>query len=364
MIGRIRVGQITTYVLRVAVSVLGLALLGACEEPKNRLPAAEARLDQTSLSGLSAGAYMAGQFQMAHSRDVIGVGIIAGGPYGCAESVYAGVMPGPGATFLNLSKAMNGCMLNALQAWGIPDPAQLARRAGQLAEEGKIDPVSNVLDDRIYVFTGRQDRTVVPEIVAATVAFYGALGVPDERISFVRTLPAGHAFVTDDWGDSCDQTGGPYIVDCNYDQVGAMLRHIYGELSPKAAQPAGETLSFDQREFVGDLPDHGLSDSGVVYIPPACRETGGCRVHVVLHGCAQNLAAVGDVLVAHSGFLGWADANRLIVLFPQVRSTPANPQACWDWWGYTGPKFLTRDGPQIVAIRRMLERLAAPRSMI
>jgi len=54
----------------------------------------------------------------------------------------------------------------------------------------------------------------------------------------------------------------------------------------------------------------------------------------------------------------------LIVLFPQVSSTPANPQACWDWWGYTGRQFLTRDAPQIVAVRRMLQRLAATPSMI
>jgi hypothetical protein len=364
MIGRTRVGQLTTFCLRVAIGVLGLALLGACDEPGNRLPAVAARVDQTSLSGISAGAYMAGQFQMAHSRDVIGVGLIAGGPYGCAESTYAGLMPGPGATFLNLSKAMNGCMLNALQPWGIPDPAQLARRARQFADEGKIDPVEHVLNDRVYVFAGREDRTVVPEIVSSAVAFYLALGVPNGSISFVSNFPAGHALVTADWGGSCDQTASPYIVDCNYDQVGAMLNHIYGELKPKVAQPAGETHAFDQREFVGDLPEHGLGDSGVVYVPPDCHESGGCRVHVVLHGCAQSQAAIGDVLVAHTGYLGWADANRLIVLFPQVRSTPANPQACWDWWGYTGAKFLTRDAPQIVAIRRMLERLAAPRSMI
>ena len=347
-----------------AMATLGLVLLGGCEEPGHRLPAAEARLDQTSLSGISSGAYMAGQFQMAHSRDVVGVGILAGGPYGCAESVYAGIIPGPGAAFLNLSKAMNGCMLNALQPWGIPDPRGLAERAAQLAGQGKIDPVENVRGDRIYLFAGREDRTVVPAIVAAAGDFYKELGVPAENVTFVRNLPAGHAFVTADWGGNCDLTASPYIVDCNYDQVGAMLSHIYGDLNPRVSKPTGDVVSFDQREFLADLPEHGLGDAGAVYMPPACRDSGGCRVHVVLHGCGQNMSAVGDVVVAHTGFLGWADANRLIILFPQVRSTPSNPQACWDWWGYTGARFLTRDGPQVVAIRRMLERLAARRSMI
>ena len=97
---------------------------------------ARRRIDATSVSGLSAGAYMAGQFQIAHSSIVRGAGIVAGGPYGCAESAFADVMPGPGAPFLNLSKAINGCMLDAMQAWGVPDPEKLAERARKLAQSG------------------------------------------------------------------------------------------------------------------------------------------------------------------------------------------------------------------------------------
>jgi hypothetical protein len=84
---------------------------------------------------------MAGQFQMAHSKEVVGAGIIAGGPYGCSESLFADVIPGPGTALLNLTKAINGCMLNALQAFGVPNPAQLAERAERLAEHDRIDPI-------------------------------------------------------------------------------------------------------------------------------------------------------------------------------------------------------------------------------
>ena len=42
----------------------------------------------------------------------------------------------------------------------------------------------------------------------------------------------------------------------------------------------------------------------------------------------------------------------------QVTTGTLNPQACWDWWGYTGREYLTRKGPQVVAVRRMLDRLA------
>src|SRR5690606_17433388 len=212
------------HVIRLLAVLLGLTLLAACgEQGGARLPAVGARIDQTSVSGVSAGAYMAGQFQLAHGRDVVGAGIIAGGPWGCAESLYADVMPGPGTAFLNLSRAMNGCMLNALRAWGIPDPEWLASRAGQLAAKERIDPIASVRPDRIYLFTGREDRTVVPAIVAAARDFYRALGVGDQNISYVDDLPAGHGFVTEDEGLACDESSSPYIVDCNYDMAGALL---------------------------------------------------------------------------------------------------------------------------------------------
>jgi poly(3-hydroxybutyrate) depolymerase len=318
-------------------------------------------LQQTSVSGISAGAYMAGQFQVAHSDEVIGAGIVAGGPYGCAESLYADVIPGPGTALLNLTKAINGCMLNALQAFGVPNPKQLAERAGRLAERGRIDPVVNIRSDRVYLFTGKDDRTVVSPIVEAARRFYEVLGVPDAQIQYVSDLPAGHGFVTEDKGPACDYTGKPYIVDCDYDQAGAVLKQIYGRLAARAEEASGDFIVFDQSPFTEDLANHGLSDRGIAYVPKACSGAASCRVHIAFHGCGQNRIFVGDVFARDSGFARWADTNSLIILFPQTATTPLNPQGCWDWWGYTGSDYLTRNGAQIIAVQRMLERLAAPR---
>ena len=85
--------------------------------------------------------------------------------------------------------------------------------------------------DRIYLFTGTNDHTVVRPIVAAARRFYEDLGVPADQILYVSDIPAGHAFVTDDRGPECDHSGKPYIVDCDYDQAGALLRQIYGPLN-------------------------------------------------------------------------------------------------------------------------------------
>ena len=124
-------------------------------------------------------------------------------------------------------------------------------------------------------------------------------------------------------------------------------------------QAQGSFVEFDQRAFTDELTEHGLSATAVVYVPPAC-EDGGCRVHVAFHGCQQNRNAVAAAFVRAAGYARWADANKIVVLFPEVReSALTNPLGCWEWWGYTGRDYLTRDGDQITAIRRMLDHLAS-----
>jgi poly(3-hydroxybutyrate) depolymerase len=97
----------------------------------------------------------------------------------------------------------------------------------------------------------------------------------------------------------------------------------------------------------------------VVYVPPACEQAPGCRIHIALHGCAQSRETIGDTFVKEAGFAELADQNRLIVLFPQAKASTYNPEGCWDWWGYTGLDFLGKDAPQIKAIWSMVEQLAA-----
>src|SRR6185437_4834328 len=103
-----------------AAIAAGVLICGGCNEPEQAktarpLPALGAKIDETSVSGISSGAYMAGQFQMAHAKRVTGAAIIAGGPYGCSESIFANTIPGTGTALLNLSKAVNGCMLDLLE---------------------------------------------------------------------------------------------------------------------------------------------------------------------------------------------------------------------------------------------------------
>ncbi len=326
--------------------------------PTEALPALAADLAQTSVSGLSAGAYMAGQMQLAHSGAIVGAGLVAGGPYACAESPTARLLPWPASVPQNLARALARCMGGAGPV-GVPDADRLAQRARSLAAGGAIDPLVGLAGDRVYLFWGGADRTVGRAVVEAARAFYVAAGVPEAQIAFLENAAAGHAFLTKEVGNPCATTSSPYVNDCNYDQAGAILAHIYGPLAPPPAEPLGRLTRFDQRPYLRGLANSGLDDLGYVYVPQSCRAGPGCRVHVVFHGCAQGRDAIGDRFVRNAGFARHADANRFVVLFPQVAPSAANPRGCWDWWGYTARDYLTKDAPQIAAVWRMVERLAA-----
>lgn len=349
-----------------ALALLVAGVLYACDAPPatdGRMPPLAADLSQTTVSGISSGAYMAGQFQLAHPDLVTGAAIIAGGPFGCAESALAGIVPGPGTVFLNASRAVSGCMLNSLSMWGVPNPDQLARQAISMSENGQIGSLDAIRRDRVYLFSGRRDRTVRPGIVRAAADFYRALGLPEDQVKLVDTYDAGHAFITLDKGLDCAASSSPFVEDCDYDQAGSLLAFLYpAGLEQPSTTPAGRFVPFDQTPYTRDLKSHSLSDTAVLYVPDVCAKEPGCRVHVAFHGCVQNMDAVGDAFTRDTGFGRWADTNRLIVMFPQTAVSALNPKGCWDWWGYTGRKYLTREAPQIVAVHRMLQALAGNRA--
>lgn len=249
-------------------------------------------------------------------------------------------------------------MSDKLRSQGIPDVPALAALTEDLAEEGSIDPLTGLAEDRVYLFSGDQDRIVTRSVVEAAQRFYEEVGVPQENIALVTRPDAGHTFLTADTGNDCETSASPFVSDCDYDQAGAILKWIYGVLKPSDNAENGQYVVFDQSPFVSGI-GHGLSNEGVVYIPKTCTKQGGCRLHIALHGCEQSRDKVGMTFIEGSGFARWAAANRLVVLFPQVSANPLlNPKGCWDWWGYTGEDYLTNDAPQIAAIWKMVERLA------
>jgi poly(3-hydroxybutyrate) depolymerase len=351
--------------------------------PAAALPALGAGLRECSVSGLSSGAFMTVQLHLAHSALFVGAGVIAGGPCRCVES-FPGAAPLPEDAFVQ--NALFICM-NPLTPSVGPQPEHLARLAVQMAGDGLIDPLHHLQDQRLYIFTGSEDKVVNPSVVQATRSFYRLLGVKPENLKFVDTVPAGHAILTTRLEDNPLATNAPpYINRQPGDRMQSwdILDHIYPDLLPAAEQPGGRLLRFDQREFFSAASRSSMSAYGYVYVPLAVLQGEPCRrVHVALHGCKQganhvnivngrrdssNEPPYGDRYYATTGYNEKADPNHIVVLYPQVEGVDdgftQNPEGCWDWWGYssastTQPDYYSKNAVQISAIHQMLQRLGA-----
>jgi hypothetical protein len=252
-----------------------------------------------------------------------------------------------------------------------PDSDKLYAKAQEFAEKGWIDDVSNLKDDRVYIFTGSSDKVVTTKVVERTVKFYQLAGLPAENIKYVKNINAGHSIITDNDDDvPCSETKPPFINDCDFIQSHDILRHIYGDLKPPAKTLSGRIIKFDQSEFV-PTDSASMSKEAYVYVPASCDKE-KCKVHIAIHGCKQGAAVIKDKYYSTTGYNELADTNNIIVLYPQVEpfaSTPTNPEGCWDFWGYSSPdpvnpNFYKKESPQMTAIWKMLQRLAEARKVI
>lgn len=311
------------------------------------LPKLGATLEQTTVSGFSSGAYMAGQFAVAYSSIVTGVGLVAGGPYFCT-----GEPSGEGA----LQNALTRCMNPAFTHTSPPDAQALWNRTRQFALDGLIDDTRNLERQRVYLFNGRRDHILTKAVTDQARAFYELAGA--QELSYVTDNRAGHGMITDRITDNaCGTSFQPFFNNCGIPVARHILSAVAGPLNQPARRAGGKLLRFRQSFYAA--PQAGMAADGFVYVPKRC-ERGACRVHVAFHGCWQGEQAVGDHFYRRAGYNESADANRIIVLYPQVSATttPYNPAGCWDYWGYSGAGFYTREGTQLSAVRAMLARLA------
>lgn len=319
-----------------------------------RLTALPVAPDSVTASGISAGGYMAVQLHVALSGLVQGAGVFAAGPWFCAQN--------------SLSQALGACM----KGDGDIDTDTLVALASRFALEGEIDPIANLHDDRVFIWRGTADPFVGKPVVDALQDFYATL-VDPQAIQRVELTGAGHTFPSDQPGlTACDVTEKPFVGSCRFNGAREMLGQLYGPLTAAAAgEPAGTLRQFDQQPYAEQSGAKGLAARGWLYVPPACEKPGAdgsrsCRLHVALHGCKQGASFVGDEFMRRSGYLAAADAGNVIVLFPQIQPSfqPLNPNGCWDWWGYEGENYMTRNGPQVAALGAMIEDLLGGRPQV
>ncbi|MEY8205244.1 MAG: poly(3-hydroxybutyrate) depolymerase [Bermanella sp.] len=334
--------------------------------PINELPSLNAQPNKTSISGLSSGAFMASQFHVAYSKELVGAGIIAGGPWNCAASVPYNIW-NPWSWFTpTVAVATTTCM-NPGPMTPYPDSDYLITLAHKTVDSKGIDDLSHLKNDKVYLFSGKNDHTVVTGVVNSTEKFYLELGLRKEQINYNKTSNAGHAFITTDKRDTlCKKTKSPWINNCNIPQAQKILEHIYGQQNPAAKELTGDLFEFPQNDFFTEGAESliGMNKTGIVYVPKNCYEE-QCKVHVAVHGCGQGISEMDLTYIKETGYLEAADRNSTIVLYPQVKKTlllPVNPKGCWDFWGYSTANipplnYYTKDAPQMIAIKNMIDQL-------
>lgn len=337
--------------------------------------------ERLSVSGLSSGAAMAVQIAVAHSSRVSGLGIVSGPPYLCAQGL--------------VTKATDDCLIlgrtRLRELFGgwlgffLPsgerdiDVQDLIGDTQRMAHARRIDPVAGIARQRVWVYRGQDDAVVGAKASAAQKTYFAHFGA---RVRQAESLPTPHTLPTDDPAQGpCTTADKDYVSGCGFDAAGQMLRYLRDRPAAVPEAEAGSWHELEQADFVPPLPGAntaparramlGLAARARVYVPQACVH-GRCQVHVALHGCMQGSSdAAYEAFTLHGGYVRWAGALNLVLLFPRVVAikpfergvwdSVGNPMGCWDWWGYSTPTdlhaYATRDAPQIRTVLNMVERL-------
>ena len=294
---------------------------------------------------------------VAFSASIKGAGIVAGGPYDCAAQVsYTSCMY---TSTPSITKSISNTKL-----WS----------------GNKIDDITNLAKQKIYMISGTSDTTVGPSVMNQLYKYYVTDGqlIPSTNVVFKKDLKSAHTFPTDfdsAGNNGCGSTSSPYISNCAFDGARAILEHIYGSLQPRNnGALSGKFIQFSQAEFLSNPKSLGLDDAAWIYVPKSCADGQTCKLHIAYHGCLQGYQKIGDKFVKNTGYNRWADTNNIIVLYPQAVSTNTigvttrasipNANGCWDWIGWYGADFDVKSGKQLTAMKKMINRITGSFSPI
>lgn len=312
----------------------------AAEKATEQTPLPKLTLQKNiTLSGLSSGGYMAAQFHLAYSAEVQGAAIVAAGPVYCAAN--------------SLQTAFAHC-LN--QSSSTPDLTAASAYLKTQQQQGAIDALENLADDKVWIFHGTKDSTVAAVVSDALAKQYQSL-LPTSNVLYIKDKPFAHHFPTvHHKGTDCAASTAPFIGNCGYDAAGALLQHLLPGLKTRADHTSGQLLALNQYALAPKAKGQ-LGETGYLYVPISCSKGQQCRLHVSFHGCKQYGGAVGDAYARLTGLNEYADNNQLVVLYPQADKSVMNPNGCWDWWGYSGENYATKNGAQMQAVKQLIEVL-------
>ncbi|MEX3789236.1 prolyl oligopeptidase family serine peptidase [Paraburkholderia sp. BR14374] len=308
------------------------------------------------VAGISSGGFAAVQMHVAHSSTFKGAAVYAGGVYWCAGAGGAATaLANCGGETLPTNQASYNSTL-------VPSEAYLDAQSSL----GTIDPATNLRGQPVYLWSGTLDEVVNPREMADLDSEYAHYGA---NVHFDNTFPAEHGWESPDGELACGTLGSPYMVRCSangevYDSVKTWLTMFLGPLKPRENGALKGTLSsFDQTEF-GASENVSMSSTGSVFVPQACAKGETCGFVLALHGCLQEASLIGNRWVTEAGINEWADTNKLVVVYPDTFASsapgPTNPNACFDWWGYSNqydPNYALKSGLQMSVLYGMVQRV-------
>jgi poly(3-hydroxybutyrate) depolymerase len=328
------------------------ALAAACTAaPADTLPRLNIDPATVTVSGVSSGGAMAIQAHVAYSGTFHHAAVFAGPPYNCAQG--------------SLAFALTRCQ-EPLTSAEIP-VADLVAATRTWAAQQAIDDPANLATSRVYLFSGTLDQTVRQPAMDATRDYYANF-VPRGNLVYTNDVPAGHGWISPLGQVLCAAQESPYVNNCFMDPQQVFLTMAYGALQPKRVGALSGLLKpVDQSEFLDDRNPalHSMDANAWLYLPAACARGEPCRLHVALHGCSQYYGKVGDQFIRQANLNEWADTNNIVVLYPQTIAVPPNNGlGCWDWWGYDSADYAKRNAPQMLAIKRMVDRVTGGHAQV
>ncbi len=262
-----------------------------------------------------------------------------------------------------------------------------------------IADTANIAKQRVLIYQGQNDQIVRPEMADKLKEFYSRLGVSASDLK-VMMEPGNHNFpTTREDGFSCSDTRVPFIANCQRDTAGDILEHL---LERKLVRGQFNILHLKKIEQKG--APTSLASYGYLYATPFClNNPTACDLHVALHGCQmsddfdanfqslyQNKVQLTHLLgvsnyemmarrpqmgalsfARRSGYAEYAEdvSNNVMILFPQTQITsanyPANPNGCWDWFGWTGSDYATNKGSETSWLNTYIQQIRQnPRALV
>jgi poly(3-hydroxybutyrate) depolymerase len=248
---------------------------------------------QISVSGVSSGGFMAHQFHVAHSADIVGSGVIAGGPYYCTKgSVISGLTECTAFLADGMCQGYEQCKEVAYVGPELAPPGQAAsEKAMAMAKQSvdatlgvgqtfNIDDPAGMIGDKVVILHGAKDSLLRVGVSDALYQYFPLLyqrrgkPLPEGTVVYLKELPAPHAVVTDNHAgldptlgqiNSCERFGSPFVNVCGkddcakgceqacqgsapaeacnascgvscgiaLDNAGRILQHIHGPLQPR-----------------------------------------------------------------------------------------------------------------------------------